>query len=112
MSDYGPGRPFKYNPSTGAGRRPPSSPGEYRIRDGEGRIVYIGETNDLNRRMWEHIRSGKLPTGTGCRSTIEYKVASESSTSRSRRAHEQQKIAQHNPAWNKSRGGEGRPAGN
>ena len=111
MSVYKPGRPAKYNPSTGAGRKPPTSSGEYRICNDAGVIVYIGETNNLNRRMREHIRTGKLPTGAGCGSTIEYKVASADSTSATRRAHEQQKIAQHNPVLNKSRGGEGRPAG-
>lgn len=60
MSMYKSGRPSKYNPSTKQGNKPPSSPGEYRIRDESGRIVYIGETNDLNRRMNEHRRSGKL----------------------------------------------------
>ena len=111
MSIYKPGRPAKYNPTTGAGSKPPASPGEYRIRNGEGDIVYIGETNNLNRRMGEHIQSGKLPTGSGANSTIEYQVADGRSTSATRRAHEQQKIAQHKPALNKSRGGEGRPAG-
>lgn len=110
MSVYTPGRPSKYNPSTGVGHKPPASPGEYRIRDNSGNIVYIGETNNLHRRTREHIRSGKLPVGDGQNSTIEYKVALENSTSQSRRAHEQQKIAQHNPILNKSRGGEGRPA--
>ena len=66
MSIYKAGRPWKYDPTTGAGHRPPNSPGEYRMRDGSGCITYIGETNDLSRRMREHIRSGKLPTGQGC----------------------------------------------
>lgn len=60
MGIYKPGRPSKYNPSSGSGCKPPSKPGEYRIRDDEGNIVYVGETNNLNRRMQEHIRSGKL----------------------------------------------------
>lgn len=111
MSTYKPGRPFKYNPSTGEGNEPPQKPGEYRIRNGEGKIDYIGETNNLARRMGEHIRSGKLPVGDSCKSTIEYKVADGRSTSRTRREHEQQKIAKHNPPKNKSIGGEGRPAG-
>ena len=110
MSDYKPGRPAKFNPTTGAGTKPPVKPGEYRIRDSTGTLQYIGETNNIQRRMGEHIRSGKLATGAGG-GTIEYKVASASSTSQSRRAHEQQKIAQHNPPLNKSKGGEGRPAG-
>ena len=111
MSIYKPGRPSKYNPTSGQGIKPPNKPGEYRIRDGSGTIVYIGETNNLFRRTGEHIRSGKLPCGNRIRSTIEYKVADGRSTSNTRRNHERDKIAQHNPALNKSIGGEGRPAG-
>ena len=47
MSTYKPGRPNKYNPTTGVGQKPPSKPGEYRIRDAGGAISYIGETNNL-----------------------------------------------------------------
>jgi hypothetical protein len=60
MSIYKPGRPNKYDPSSGGGRKPPQAPGEYRIRDEKGNIEYIGETSNLNRRMNEHRRSGKL----------------------------------------------------
>lgn len=62
MGIYKAGRPKKYNPSTGEGNMPPSKQGEYRIRDEEGKIVYIGETNNLQRRMKEHIKTGKLKT--------------------------------------------------
>ncbi len=110
MSTYKPGRPNKYNPTTGMGKRPPAKPGEYRIRDSTGLIAYIGETNNLARRTGEHIRSGKLPVGSEKAGSIEYKIADGRSTSNTRREHERQKIAQHQPAMNKSRGGEGRPA--
>ena len=60
MSIYKPGRPSKYDPFTGKGSPPPSAPGEYRIRDAAGSIAYVGETNDLRRRMGEHLRRGKL----------------------------------------------------
>lgn len=60
MGTYKPGRPKKYNPSTGKGQAPPSKPGEYRIRDEAGNILYVGETNNLKRRMKEHIKSGKI----------------------------------------------------
>ena len=73
MSIYKPGRPNKYDPSTGRGAKPPSCPGEYRLRDSTGILCYIGETCNLNRRTKEHIRSGnslmaepwstKLPMG-------------------------------------------------
>ena len=110
MSIYKPGRPAKYNPTTGTGSKPPAAPGEYRIRDADGAISYIGETNNLARRAAEHVRSGKLPTGERG-GTIEFKVADGRSTSRTRRLHERQKIEQHQPPLNKSKGGEGRPAG-
>lgn len=92
MGIYKPGRPSKYNPSNSSGSKPPSSPGEYRIRDTSGQLCYIGETCNLNRRANEHKRSGKLSSG----STFEYKVADAASTSASRREHERSKIAQHN----------------
>lgn len=110
MCTYGPGRPTKYNPTTGAGTKPPSKPGEYRIRNSDGQIVYIGETNDLARRMAEHIRSGKLSVGSNA-GTFEFQIADGRSTSRTRREHERDKIAKHQPELNKSKGGEGRPAG-
>lgn len=107
MPIYKQGRPMKYNPTTGAGIKPPAAPGEYRLRNSQGTILYIGETDSLSRRMGEHLRSGKLPPN----GTIEYQVADGRSTSRTRREHERLKIAQHQPALNRSRGGEGRPAG-
>ena len=106
MSVYGPGRPFKYCPSTCAGVKPPAAPGEYRIRDAAGALLYIGETDNLARRMAEHVRSGKIPSG----GTFEYMLAKRDSTSSTRREHEREKIAQHRPLLNRSGGGEGRPS--
>lgn len=109
-SPYKPGRPTKYNPTTGTGTKPPAKPGEYRIRQADGTISYIGETCNLARRTAEHRRSGKLPVGESG-GTIEYQVADGRTSSRTRREHERQKIAQHQPSQNRSRGGEGRIAG-
>ena len=106
MGIYAPGRPTKYDPSSGAGTKPPPAPGEYRIREKAGQILYVGETNNINRRMKEHIRTGKLNENR----TIEYQCADGRSTSNTRRVHERAKIEQHNPALNNSAGGEGRPA--
>lgn len=89
MAIYKPGRPNKYNPATGVGKKPPAKPGEFRMRNGDGTITYVGETNNLARRTGELIRSGKLPIGRGCGNTIEYMVADGRSTSRTRREHEQ-----------------------
>lgn len=109
-SIYKPGRPFKYTPATGRGSKPPAQPGLYRIRDGGGRILYIGETCSLSRRIREHIRSGKISMNPTDRFYVEYQIADRRSTSRSRRAHERKKIRRHRPAWNRSAGGEGRVA--
>lgn len=110
MRLYKPGRPNKYIPGNKSGCIPPHKAGEYRIRNSSGSIMYIGETNDLGRRMHEHIRSGKINIATVDRSTFEWKVADGRSSSVTRRVHEQKKIAQHNPPLNKSIGGEGRLA--
>ena len=67
---------------------------------------WVAETNDIRRRSQQHLRSGKLQDDY----SVEYKVADGRSTSRTRRAHEQEKIKQHNPALNKFVGGEGRIA--
>lgn len=111
MAIYKAGHPYKYNPSTGVGQKPPAKPGEFRMRDVSGAITYIGETNNLARRTSELIRSGKLPVGPTCSDAIEYMVADGRSTSRTRREHEQHSIAKHTPPLNKTKGGEGRPAG-
>ena len=110
MSIYNPGRPHKYNPASGQGKKPPQLPGEYRIRDASGSIVYIGETCNLARRTREHIRTGKLQTSAKSASTIEYQIADSHSTSHMRRIHEREKIAKHQPSLNRSAGGEGRVA--
>ncbi len=110
MAIYKSGRPFKYRPAIDSGHKPPRKPGNYRIRDAQGTIIYIGETCDLYRRIREHIRSGKILLTPSAACTVEYQVADGRSTSRTRRHHEKKKIAQHKPALNKSRGGEGRVA--
>ena len=108
MSIYKPGRPFKYDPSDSK-QTPPSSAGEYRIIDSSGNVKYIGETNNLNRRMKEHIKTKKFDIENG--DVFSYKIADNRSTSRTRCLHERQKIEQHDPPLNRSSGGEGRPAG-
>lgn len=110
MSIYKPGRPFKYVPATQKGKKPPEKAGMYRIRSPQGRMLYIGETCNLARRIREHIRSGKISMDQRCASIVEYQIADSRSTSQSRRIHERQKIARYKPCLNKSCGGEGRNA--
>lgn len=111
MSMYKPGRPSKYNPTTQSGSKPPAKAGEYRIRDREGNITYIGETSNLQRRMNQHLYNGKMSGGQNEGGTFEWKLADGRSSSATRREHERRKIEQHSPSLNRSRGGEGRVAG-
>lgn len=108
MGMYKAGRPIKYYPLSGSGKCPPEKAGEYRIRNSANKIVYIGETCNLKRRMNEHIKSGKLNINFNY--SFEYKIADARSSSYSRRQHEKEKIKQHNPILNCSKGGEGRIA--
>lgn len=110
MSVYRCGRPAKFRPSLKQGSKPPAKPGEYRIRNNAGEITYVGETNNLNRRMNEHLRNGKMSNGQNEGGSFEWKVADGRSSSRTRRIHEQEKIHQHKPCMNCSIGGEGRIA--
>ena len=103
---YEPGRPKEYRNSEPRKNVPPTKPGEYRILDKDRNITYIGETNNLARRKNEHRRSGKLREDD----IFAWKTASKDSTSDTRREHERQKIKEHKPPLNKSRGGEGRKA--
>jgi len=105
MGIYSSGRPKKVHVSDGLGKLPHAA-GEYRHRNAEGEITYIGETNDIRRRSREHLHTGKLKETD----SVEYKLADGRSTSRTRRIHEQEKIRQHNPSLNRSVGGEGRIA--
>ena len=110
MGDYKRGRPKKYNPFTGKGSVPPEAPGEYRIRKDDGSYYYVGETNNLRRRLKEHKKKGRLSELES--GFVEFIEASSTSSSSSRREHEQRSIKKHKPSNNKSRGGEGRPARN
>jgi excinuclease UvrABC nuclease subunit len=103
MGLYKPGR----MPETCAGGiKPPAKSGEYRIINEKRIITYIGETNNLARRMGEHRRTGKL----GNNDRFVWQVADGRSTSLTRRTHEREKIKKHSPLMNKSKGGEGRKA--
>ncbi|MBR3631188.1 MAG: GIY-YIG nuclease family protein [Oscillospiraceae bacterium] len=107
MGIFGRGRPSKYRPFTHSGKEPPNAPGVYRIRSSEGKVVYVGETVNLRKRMQEHIRiTGNLRPGE----SFEFKEASPESTSASRREVERRKIARFHPERNHSAGGEGRNA--
>lgn len=54
MGIYKTRRSSKYVPFGQSRNRPPAKDGEYRIRDAQGTITYVGETNNLHRRMKQH----------------------------------------------------------
>ncbi len=103
---YKAGRPQRYSVERGCATNIPAVPGEYRIYTQAGRSKYVGETNNLRRRIQEHIRNGKLRKGQ----YVEYLVADGRSTSSTRRQHESKSIANKKPTTNKRRGGGGRKA--
>ena len=109
MGTYKQGRPKEIDPFNEMDKIP-KKPGEYRKIEKTGSQMrennYIGETNNLHRRIGEHKRTGKIKPGE----KIAIQVADGRSTSNTRREHEKEKIAKHKPIENKSSGGEGRKA--
>lgn len=107
MQLYKSGRPTEVKPLEAKKTSVPNAKGEYRIINSENREVeYIGYSNNLNRRMKEHIRTGKINSQN---SIFAYKVADGRASRNSLAEHETQKIKQHNPAMNQRAGGAGRP---
>ncbi|OHB54548.1 MAG: hypothetical protein A2173_01225 [Planctomycetes bacterium RBG_13_44_8b] len=103
-SPIGPGRPFRYDPFSGDGAAPPNEPGVYFVHDKVNKRVYIGETNNLIRRVKEHIQTGKIHQGE----KVDYKIANKGSSYEIRRSIETQKIQYHKPQRNQRSGGGGR----
>ena len=102
----GRGRPFMYDPFSGNGTPPPNKPGVYWFLNEYDERAYYGETNNLSRRLQEHIRIGKIQQGE----RFVYKTANKSSSSKTRRSVEKTKIKRHNPQRNQRGGGGGRPS--
>lgn len=103
------GRPEKFSPAKLTGSPIPDKPGVYRFRNREtGEIDYVGETNDVWRRVREHTGSGKLDPD---KHDIEWKRADGRSTSITRREVEKEWITRHSPSGNRNSGGGGRTAG-
>ncbi len=108
MRLYKSGRPTEISPLDPSNkRRVPSVKGEYRILNSKTKMpVYIGVSNNLSRRMREHIKSGKI---SGDNSIFAYKTADGRASQSRINDHERAKINQHKPSLNKRAGGAGRP---
>jgi len=84
----------------------PTSPGAYRHRNkSTGKVVYVGQTNNLRKRQQEHVRDGKLDTN---KQYVQYGVAKRTVTKGHLRETEVVHIARHKPSGNTTKGGNGR----
>ena len=108
MIPYKPGRPHKYDPSKPHSLQPPALPGEYRIRNADQEITYIGIASNLNRRMKQHMKSGKMLIADKGGDTFEFQIAKAGTQFEDLCAHERNKIEKHHPKANKRAGGGGR----
>lgn len=107
MSLYKPGRAKELHPLSDSEQRPPKAKGEYRILDGKTKKpVYIGVSKDLDRRMHEHIKSGKINEQN---SIFAFKTADGRASQQCLNDHERMKIEKHSPELNQRAGGAGRP---
>ncbi len=107
MSLYKPGRAKELHPLTDSTQCPPKAKGEYRILNSDTKKpVYIGVSNNLKRRMKEHIRTGKLNEKN---SIFAYKTADGRASQKRLNDHERAKIDKHSPELNQRAGGAGRP---
>jgi hypothetical protein len=107
MTLYKPGRARELHPLTDRSQRPPKSKGEYRILDGTTKKpVYIGVTKNLDRRMHEHMKTGKINESN---SIFAYKTADGRASQQRLNDHERAKIEKHDPELNQRAGGAGRP---
>ncbi len=115
---YESGRPKHWK--KGDTKLPAGTAGEYRIVDKETREnKYIGESRDLQRRLNQHTRKQRCANEStvntdkshlydSTKHEIVYQRAKAGASTEARRKHEKQKIAKHDPSWNKNKGGGGR----
>ena len=107
MKLYKPGRPREFDAFNSTNyAQVPASKGEYRIIGKDREVKYVGYTNNLRRRMREHMRTGKL---SGDNNIFAYKTADGRASRDSLARHEAKKIKKHDPVLNKRAGGAGRP---
>ena len=96
-----------YKPGRPSTKEPPCSAGEYRfINKNTKEIDYLGETNNLKRRMREHERSNK-PISRDTHH-FAWKEADGRFSAEKRRDHERRKIKEKKPPLNIRSGGGGR----
>ena len=84
----------------------PSQPGIYRfVNKVTGTVDYVGQTNNIKRRIGEHKRSGNLDSAIH---NIIYGIAKADATRDALCFTEKHHIKKHRPVKNKTQGGNGR----
>lgn len=107
MQVYRSGRPKEVDTRNTEQRKSvPKKPGEYRIITDNKSVQYIGQTRNLNRRMNEHMHTGKI-NNKNC--IFAYQQADGRASHKALIEHEKKKIKKHNPPLNQRAGGGGRP---
>ena len=106
MQIYKPGRPKEHRPLDGYLGCIPKAKGEYRILSKDREVMYVGVSNNINRRVKEHIKSGKINSDNPI---VAFKKADGRAGQSRLNDHERKKIKQHSPKLNQRAGGAGRP---
>lgn len=102
FASVGPGRPPEFDPNS---EYLPNGKGVYRVIDQNNTVQYVGSSNNVDRRVQEHIKSGMVQPGdtvsvtsfhgnTGQNTVCDYEV---------------KEIDRLNPVQNIHPGGPGRP---
>ena len=100
------GRMRKTDQIKGRGASIPQKPGIYRhVNKDNGKVEYVGQTNNLRVRQQQHARDGKLNT---LKQYIYYSVATIGATKDELCNTEKAHIKRKKPSGNKTKGGNGR----
>ncbi len=100
------GRMRKTDQIKGRGANIPQKPGIYRhVNKDNGKVEYVGQTNNLRVRQQQHARDGKLNT---LKQYIYYSVAKNRATKDDLCNTEKAHIKSKKPSGNKTKGGNGR----
>jgi len=98
------GRPPEYNPYE---ERLPEQIGVYRVKDQSGQVQYVGSSNNVNRRISEHKRSGTIVEGDIVSVTKFHGNTGQNTVGE----YEKKEIKRLNPKQNEHPGAPGRPWG-
>lgn len=100
-----PGRMCETDQTQGRKSPLPAKPGLYRHIDKDsGKVLYVGQTDNLRKRQQEHVRGGRLTS----KQYVQYAVAKPMATKDGLCDTEKAHIGRHKPSGNTTKGGNGR----